>query len=108
MGRHSCGTDCKINWAADPRFHLVMMSAISGSRPSAACRRPAPGVPSGCFFVGRSFGEFGEQLVGFLLFSKGLFEQPRRTPYAELLGPGSQRAIAGDFVMLHRLCGGDQ
>src|SRR5438105_123442 len=34
-------------------------------------------------------------------------EQPQDVVVPELLGPGNQRPITGDFVMLHRLCGAD-
>ena len=49
----------------------------------------------------------GEFLVGRLFLVECRFEYTHAIVAPELLSPSDERAVAGDFVMLHRLRGGD-
>lgn len=58
-----------------------------------------------CFrmLVDCSFSKSRQRFVGILLFGQRFVEQTRGFIIAELFGPGFQRSIARDFVMLYRL-----
>src|SRR3954465_239036 len=53
-------------------------------------------------------GELGQGVIGRLFLVQRRLQQLCRVLHAELLGPGAQRAVAGDFVMLDRLRGCEQ
>src|SRR3954453_11133893 len=61
---------------------------------------------SGRFAVDPALGHGGQPFVGRLLLIQVLLEELRAVVVAQLFRPGDQGAVAGDLVMLHRLCGG--
>jgi hypothetical protein len=50
-----------------------------------------------------ALGNAGEELIGPLLLVERLLQKARHVLHTVLLGPGTQGAVAGNFVMLDRL-----
>jgi hypothetical protein len=57
-----------------------------------------------CFQINGAFGDLTECGIGLLFFSEGLIEKPDRFAQSELVGPCLECTVAGDFIMLDRLC----
>ena len=61
------------------------------------------------FFVQAVFAQTQQLVVGVFFLGEGLGAECRRhCVVAELVGPGDERTVAGDLVVLDGLCGGDQ
>ena len=52
--------------------------------------------------------DFGEFLVGFFFFIEGVSENLGDVPLPQQLGKADGTAVAGNFVVLHALGGGDE
>src|SRR5271169_4693374 len=59
-------------------------------------------------FVRLAGCDLSQQLVRLLLFLKGLGEESCRVLHAQLLGPSDESSVAGHFVMLDSLAGGNE
>ena len=57
--------------------------------------------------VGDGFSYLGQFFIGGDFFLLGLAEEFQRFVVAHLFGPRAERAVTGDFVMLHFLAGGN-
>ena len=89
---------------------------LSGHAP--AQRHPRDLPPAALFIVdwpGRFSGliygalsQIAQGFVGVFFFRQRRLEERCASAVAQLLGPGGERAIAGDFVVLDRLGGGDE
>ena len=55
----------------------------------------------------RQLAALRKLFVGELLFIEVGREQPHDVVAPQLIGPGDQRALSRDFIMLDRLCGAD-
>ena len=53
--------------------------------------------------VDHRLGKLGQRLIGRFFLVEGLLQKLRRIVQTEFLGPGAQRAVAGDLVVLDRL-----
>src|SRR5436190_24124761 len=58
--------------------------------------------------VDHRLGELGERLIGRLFLVERLLKELHGLVETEFLGPGAQRAVAGDLVVLDRLCRRDK
>jgi hypothetical protein len=58
--------------------------------------------------VSLGFGKLRQLGVGGFFFGERRFKQRNRVGQSELVGPGDQRAVAGDLVVLDGLCRGDE
>src|SRR5207302_652869 len=70
----------------------------SGSRALALRRFP----------IQPAFGELGQQLVRLPLFIEGLLEELDSILLAQEAGPGADRPVAGDLIVLYLLRAADQ
>src|SRR4051794_36920743 len=83
-----------------------MTAPATGSSGRGPDRGPSSMNGSGLglsLLIDHRLGELGERLIGRLFLVKRLLEELRGVAQVELLGPGAQRAIAGNLVMLDRL-----
>src|SRR5687768_5075182 len=100
----------------NPRLISLLLVWIAGSdsteksKTSPTFRQPTPHVDfqpapltSGGLPVHLAFRDSRELLVGRFLLIQVLLEHARAITPPELFGPGDQRTVTGDFVMLDRL-----
>ena len=83
------------------------------TREKAASFRPRPLFVvdwSGRFsgLIDGAFSQIAQGFVGVFFFRQRRLEEPRAGGVAQLVGPGGERAIAGDLVVLDCLGGGNE
>src|SRR5574337_10800 len=95
--------------ATTRRKPSLILSPSPSGRALARCLSGAAGATgSSRLPVDARSGEPGQKLVGFDLLLQRLVEEVRGLFHAKFVGPGLERPVAGDFIVLHGLPGSDE
>src|SRR6478609_8025613 len=109
--RHPPPDVCFAQWVTC-RKHLVAPPGKQEAGGGALEESPAERIkePSGGFgvLVNGALGDLGKGFVSRLLFLQCLLQKRHGVFKAKLFRPSDERPVAGDFVMLYRLRGGQE
>src|ERR1700709_1268265 len=89
--------DC-ANAAVDKKTVLRVMMASERFMVGSLC----------CFGIDGRIGQFGQGVVGLLLFGKRLIQEFDRVLQVQLRSPRLERAVTRDLIVLDGLCGGEK